>query len=783
VRLPSQPTSLVGRERELAATRGLLLDGGVRLLTLCGPAGTGKTRLAVALASSVADAYADGVIFVDLAAVHDPDLVAATIARGVDLAEGRERSAEERLREYLAPRQVLLVLDNFEQVRVSATLIGSLLDTCPRLAVLVTSRTPLRLSWEHLFPVPTLPVDEAVELFVQRARAMRPGVARTAANAEAIAELCRRLDGLPLAIELAAARSDVLPPRVMLARMQEQLDVLSGGPVDRPARQQTLRAAFDWSYALLGEEERVLFRRLAVCVGGFSLEWAERLGARLDVLSALVRNSLVRVVEATAEEDATPAEPRFWMLETIRAYAREQLERSGERDAVQRQHAELALELAQQAAAALLGPRQAEWVQRLEREHDNLRAALRWALEAGALDVALGLANCLWRFWWLHGFLSEGRAWLEEAVAASDGLASVARAQVLNGAGVLAHVRAEYARAATLLEASLALSRELGWPEGTARALHNLGALARELGDWPRATDAYTASLALERDLGNQWGIGTSLNNLGALARDQGDLDEAARLHGEALALLRASGDERGIAAALHNLAAVAADRGEWPTAASLHAESLAVWRRLGDRWGMATALREAGWVAGQLGDRAQAVHLLQESLALFGELGVPQGTAGCLEALAEVVFAAGSGPADVAVRLLAAAEAGRESVRSPLPVRDRPGLARLRAELRTALGARAFRAAWQAGRQLTLAEASAEAMRLSEATAPTELLSVREREVAELVARGLTNRQIAERLVISERTVDRHVSNIFAKLGVVTRAHLAAWVVERQRA
>lgn len=785
-RLPGQPSLLIGRDRELDLATELLTTPAVRLLTITGPAGAGKTRLAI----EVAAGWTDMVWFVDLAPIHDPQLVATAIGRAAGVREHRGELAQARIVRHIGARHILLLLDNFEQVLAAAPSLADLLAACPNLKILATSRAPLRLRWEHVLPVPPLtvpdrhhlpPPDElanvpAVTLYVARAQAVDPAFRITPANAPAIAEICVRLDGLPLAIELAAARSDVYAPPEVLTRLRQRFDVLARGAADLPLRQQSLEAAFDWGYGLLSTADQSLFRSLGVFVGGFTLAAAASVAGGDDV-STLVRHSLLR-------RDAGD-EARFRMLETVRAYALERLERSGEARTLLHRHALYMLDHAEQAAPELLGAHQAEWLGRLEREHDDLSAALHWAIQTQETEVSLRLASALWRFWWLHGHLSEGMGFLDAVVAASQGASDAllpARAAALNGAGVLAHVRGEYDRAAGLLSDSLKLSRALGLTSGMAgmaAALHNLGALAREQSDWPRALAAYEESLALERESGNAWGIATSLTNLGALAGDQGDTARAAALLLESLAIARQIGDARGVASALHNLAAVARDAGEWQRAAGLHEESLSVWRTLGDRWGVAASLHDLARVVERLGDGRRAAQLLGESLVLFGELGVRQGTAACFERLAAVLCAADR-PLDAA-RLLGAAEALRAAIGAPLPSRDRREVGRIVGLARGLVRPAAFRSAWQAGHALTLEEALDAASRLAAAiatdTPPPDAgpLTAREREVAALVAEGLTNRQIAERLVISERTADRHLSNILTKLGATTRAQIAA--------
>jgi predicted ATPase/DNA-binding CsgD family transcriptional regulator len=800
---------LIGRGRELEEAAERLAAQNVRLLTITGPPGAGKTRLGLAVAAKVASSAPDGVWFVDLAPIHDARLLPTAIGRAAGVREQRGELAQARIARHIGERQILLLLDNFEHLLAAAATVADLLASCPNLKVLVTSRAPLRLRWEHVLPLPPLAVPDrrnlpapaelaqipAVALYAERARAVDPAFEITESNAAAVAEICVRLDGLPLAIELAAARSNVFAPAEILTRLRQRFDLLAGGAVDLPIRQKSLQAAFDWGYELLSAADQALFRALAVFVGGFTQAGALAV-AGSDDLTTLVQHSLVR------RESREPGEEvRFRMLETLRAYALDRLERGGERHVTTEKHARFMLDLAEQAAPELLGARQTTWLAQLEREHDNLAAALRWTIDAAEIELSLRLASALWRFWWLHGHLSEGMAWMDAVVSASreiapdgEGAAPAARLQpllparaaALNGAGVLAHVRGEYERAASLIGESLALSRRLGLTTNMAAALHNQAALAREQGDWPRALAAYEESLALERQAGNAWGIAMSLTNLGALAGDQGDTARAVALLQESLTLLRDLGDARGIASALHNLAAVTRDAGDWQRAADLHAESLALWRELGDRWGVAASLHDLARATNRLGEAWRAAGLLGESLALFAELGVRQGTAACLEGLAGVAITADR-PLD-AVRLLGAAEALREAIGAPLPARDRQDLARVVAHARNASKGVAFRDAWRVGREFSADEMLAFAQQLARglaagnAATPTDdaaALTERERQVAGLVAQGLTNRQIATRLVISERTADRHVSNILGKLGLSTRAQVAAWSVE----
>src|SRR5215210_2000902 len=561
--LPAQPTPLVGRERELGEVRDLLRGEGVRLLTLTGPGGIGKTRLGLQVGADLLDEFEDGVFFVALAPITDPALVASAIAEPLGVVEAADQPFEEGLKGHLRGKELLLLLDNFEQVLGAAPLVGELLSACPKLKVLATSRSVLRVYGEQEYSVPPLelphpgrlpPIDrlsqyEAVRLFIERAKAARPDFSVTDGNAPAVAEICARLDGLPLAIELAAARIKLLTPSAMLERLSSRLKLLGGGARNLPERQRTLRGTIEWSHALLEEGERVLFARLAVFSGGRTLEAIEAICDpegdlpvdALESVSSLLDKSLLR------QEEGPEGEPRFVMLETIHEYVRERLEASGEAEETRRLHAEYFLALAEGAEPELRGPDQLGCLERLEAEHDNMRAALQWSLGKEP-ETAFRLAGMLARFWEIRSDFSEGSGSLEAALRQSGRPNTITeaatRAKLLSEAGTFAFYRADFDYATALHGEALELYRELGDDSGVAFALMCLGAQYGEQGDYEPAAPFFEEALALSRRIGDKRNIVTTLQNLAEVERMRGNYERAKTLGMESMALAREMEDK-----------------------------------------------------------------------------------------------------------------------------------------------------------------------------------------------------------------------------------------------
>jgi predicted ATPase/DNA-binding CsgD family transcriptional regulator len=810
--LPVPLSTFIGRQREIGDVRRLLLSN--RLVTLTGPGGCGKTRLALKVAQELMGEFEHRVWFIELASVIDPVLVPQTIAAALNIREQSRQSLMDVLTDYLSASASLLVIDNCEHLILACAHVAeTLLQKCPDLKILATSREVLGITGEVAWIVPPLSLpdqqpwinpispqaavrayqeSESVQLFVARAETIAQDFQLTAENGSWVAEICRRLDGMPLAIELAAARVRTLSIHEIAQRLDDRFDLLTGGSRTAPLRHQTLAATLDWSYALLSDLEQKVLQGLSIFASGGTLSAIEAICAREDSQSADVLDALSRLVDKSLVTVERPerGETRYRLLETIRQYGREKLAESGQLEESRDRYLDYFLQRAEKAEPHLSGAEQGEWLDWYEVEHDNLCVALEWCnADPGKALSGLRLAVACGRFWRLHGYLSEGRMHLTTALSSAGAQGRIiARAQALTLIANLAYLQSDYPAMRPMAEEALSIWRELG-DEGKVEAaftLDLLGELATAEGDYESASGLYQEALEIYKELNNPRGIGEIHMQFGWTAIRTGDYEQA-RVHlEEFLRLMQQVGDRTGLAYAFSGLGEVAVRQGQYERAISFLEQGLALTREHGDKWGTGTMLGTLGWVALRQHDFKQMRKILGESLTIRMEVNDKGGIAWCLEKLAEAK--SDQAQFEEAARIFGHAEAVRAPVGSVIDPADRPEYNRTISRLRSALGEDAFAALWAEGATLRLEEIIECALPESDATMESTRtdkekfggLTAREREVARLIAQGKSNREIAEAMTVGVKTVETYVTRILNKLGFDSRVQIATWAIEK---